>query len=165
MIEFQGVAACEERRQVSCKSQPCHSRSVTIGIVSSPTGFNGMQIVGLQRGAKQPMAAIDARVEQTDMGDSFAVGRVLSSSQQVFEPFALFVRPQGIEEVGCLLCTPQFGNAVERDYGASHLIDRRKGQQHCTLQESHLARSHAHSLCLGPLSENVRGGVTIAPNG
>ena len=57
----------EEFGQVSGKSHPCHLGTMTIRIAGTPTGFDGVEIVGIKGGSKQGVAAIYTRIEQTDI--------------------------------------------------------------------------------------------------
>ena len=73
--------------------------------------------------------------------------------QQVGKPLRLFVACRGVEELRRFLPTPQFGNAVERDHGTLHLLERCAGEQNGAFREHQLAASHLDSLRFGSFAK------------
>ena len=94
MIDFYGVAAGEVLRQVTGQSQSGHLSAVTVDVVRSPGGLDRMQIVDGKRWREESMTAIDASVEQADMGHIRAFSRESGSSQNFVHPLGLLFRAQ-----------------------------------------------------------------------
>ena len=122
VIEHNWIVAFNKRRQIAGERHTGHLCPVAVCIVGAPAGLNGMQITCSERRTEKRMATIDPCVEQADARHFVNVGGKLGPLQQLVQPFLLFVRPQRIKELGCLLGSPKLRDAVERQHRALHLL-------------------------------------------
>ena len=153
VIDIHGAITGKKGRRISRQGQPRHLRSVACIVGRAPRGFNRMKVCDGERGRQQEMAAIDARIEQADMGRAAARGRVSGAVPQVVEPLPLLIGGHGIEKLRCLLRAPQFGDAVECDNGTPHSFHGRPDQQHASLRKPQFSRSDRHVLRFGSSAE------------
>ena len=103
-------------------------------------------------------------VEQATHAEFITLHRKLRSGQQLVDPFRLFFRSQGVEELGRLLGPSKLRDAVERQNRPLHLFQGCGHQQHAALQESHDAGRDAHALGLGSLAERRDDCPPVPPN-